>query len=293
MSTRTFVESITSGFPDDLTPLPDTNSSFHSSGSSTNIVGFFSSITWQTWLIIILILALLGINIFTYLAKGTQDIVTISQKILQPIFKLFGYTVLETTKKTIEMGSAGTEAGINVVTDTSVNSINKLEKLGGANGSTNGINGTNGMSSTAVPTSGTSVGVATSGQTTAEQTTAEQNGGQIPVSSSQSSGQYSGQMAKSSQSGASIQNEMEIAQKEESFEKWQQQSLNKALSNASQTANEIQPNDTSISVGKSGWCYIGSDLGVRTCSEVGVNDMCMSGDIFPSQTICMNPNLRP
>lgn len=43
---------------------------------------------------------------------------------------------------------------------------------------------------------------------------------------------------------------------------------------------------------KSGWCYIGDDRGYRACAEVGVNDMCMSGDIFPSHEICVNPKLR-
>lgn len=46
------------------------------------------------------------------------------------------------------------------------------------------------------------------------------------------------------------------------------------------------------STGKSGYCYIGEDRGFRNCIEVGENDKCMSGDIFPSQEICINPNLR-
>ena len=44
--------------------------------------------------------------------------------------------------------------------------------------------------------------------------------------------------------------------------------------------------------GKSGYCYIGEDRGFRNCIEVGENDKCMSGDIFPSREICINPNLR-
>ena len=75
--------------------------------------------------------------------------------------------------------------------------------------------------------------------------------------------------------------------------------LNKALN----TSQNNQPSNTdyqadeassSIQSGppKSGWCYIGEDRGFRTCAEVGVNDKCMSGDIFPSQEICVNPNLR-
>jgi hypothetical protein len=48
----------------------------------------------------------------------------------------------------------------------------------------------------------------------------------------------------------------------------------------------------SKSRGKSGYCYIGEDRGFRTCIEVGEADKCMSGDIFPSQDICINPSLR-
>lgn len=44
--------------------------------------------------------------------------------------------------------------------------------------------------------------------------------------------------------------------------------------------------------GKSGYCYIGEDRGFRSCIQVGQADMCMSGDIFPTHDICINPNLR-
>ena len=48
----------------------------------------------------------------------------------------------------------------------------------------------------------------------------------------------------------------------------------------------------SKSSSKSGWCFIGEDRGFRSCIQVGDNDKCMSGDIFPSQEICVNPKLR-
>ena len=44
--------------------------------------------------------------------------------------------------------------------------------------------------------------------------------------------------------------------------------------------------------GKSGFCYIGEDRGIRSCIQVGLNDECISGDIFPTRQICVNPNLR-
>jgi hypothetical protein len=78
----------------------------------------------------------------------------------------------------------------------------------------------------------------------------------------------------------------------------QTNSLNKALNTSQQpqqeTNNEYEAHEASSSVttGKSGWCYIGEDRGFRTCSQVGVNDVCMSGDIFPSNELCINPSLR-
>ena len=43
---------------------------------------------------------------------------------------------------------------------------------------------------------------------------------------------------------------------------------------------------------KAGYCYIGEDRGFRSCIQVNDTDTCMSGDIFPTQEICINPNLR-
>lgn len=44
--------------------------------------------------------------------------------------------------------------------------------------------------------------------------------------------------------------------------------------------------------GKSGYCYVGEDRGFRSCVSVSPDDTCMSGDIFPSMDICINPSLR-
>ena len=73
----------------------------------------------------------------------------------------------------------------------------------------------------------------------------------------------------------------------------QQNALNRAL-NASKPQEtpkqDYVANDSYAS--KSGWCYIGSEQGYRSCSQVGEADTCMSGNIFPTQDICVNPNLR-
>ena len=56
--------------------------------------------------------------------------------------------------------------------------------------------------------------------------------------------------------------------------------------------SNVQSNTVSGKSGKSGYCYIGTDNGIRTCAPVGKNNECMSGDIFPTNEICMNPDLR-
>jgi len=261
------IKSITNLLSEDLPNLPEISPSTpsystNSSTGSNSIMNFFSSITWQTWIIIILLLALIGINVFAYLAKGTQATATIFDQIFGPILRLFGYATIETTKQTIQNTATGTTAGVNTVADTSVNALNTVQQ--------NVQNGSNTNTMMPTPTSGTSVGLSTSTPNSVQ-----------------------GQMASSSQQGVSLKAQDQIEATEEQF---QQNTLEKALSSASQstsqTGGDVQPYDTTVSTGKAGWCFIGEDLGVRTCSQVGINDVCMSGDVFPSQEICMNPNLR-
>jgi hypothetical protein len=69
--------------------------------------------------------------------------------------------------------------------------------------------------------------------------------------------------------------------------------LQRALSHAKK--QPPQPDDATSRTqrtGKSGYCYIGEDRGFRSCIRVGEQDTCMSGDIFPTHAICVNPRLR-
>jgi hypothetical protein len=73
--------------------------------------------------------------------------------------------------------------------------------------------------------------------------------------------------------------------------------LSTGLANLKKMAPIPSPDDaTSVTQSggrsKSGYCYIGEDRGFRSCIKVGENDQCMSGDIFPTMDICINPNLR-
>jgi len=76
-----------------------------------------------------------------------------------------------------------------------------------------------------------------------------------------------------------------------------EKAIETSMSKKKQSQNIPEPDDATSSTqqfqkGKSGYCYIGEDRGFRSCIKVGEGDKCMSGDIFPTNEICINPNLR-
>lgn len=236
------IKSLTDVFPDELPDLePLTQPSVV---KSEGFFSFLSSIEWSTWLIIILILALLGINVFVYLAKGTQAAAYIVDNIFGPVLKWFGYNVVETAKTTAEVGATGTKAAINIVSETAKGAV-----------------------------SGAISGAVTGAQMARKDTSPHAD------------------ISKGSHIGVPVQDSI---QQEGSQIAWDNDNLEKALAHA-QRGGEVRPDDSLSSIqssGKTGWCFIGEDKGIRACAELGVNDTCMSGDIFPTQAICMNPNLR-
>ena len=237
------VKSITT-FQDELTPLPETSGS---SGVLSSISAFLASITWQTWLIIILILALLGINIFIMLAKGTG----LFAEIFRPIFAFFGIAAIDTTKQTVQTTATGTKAGVDVVAGTTTGALDAARSNLQPNTS-KPIDQSSGYQSS------------TTAKTDNVKLLSEDDQPQGPAGGSR----YPGQQ--------------------------QEESLQRALNDAAK-AYTVEPDSSDSAVqtgGKAGWCYVGSERGIRTCAQIGVNDSCLSGDIFPTQDVCMNPSLR-
>jgi hypothetical protein len=209
------VKTLTGSIPDDLsTPVQSTSSQ-----------KTFLGLSITGWIIIILILALLGINIFTYLAKGTQETASLLGKFLGWFQNIFGITA----KQTINVSETGAKAGISTAANLATTSVDIIAEAGHPQGNTENKN--------------------------------IQSNEQIPV-----------------------QRQMQM--KEDSLHS----SLNQYQMG---TTNEVHAHDGYAASGKAGWCYIGEQNGIRNCAEVGVNDICMSGDIFPTMDVCVNPNLRP
>lgn len=196
----------------------------------------FLGLSLTTWIIIILVLAILGFNIFIYLAKGTQTFSTIFGPYIRYIAGLFGNTAATVVTQTTNTAATGTKAGVDVV-----------------------------------------AGTITSGVDVAQQTVTGATASSSIVGSQKTS--------------ANMQPPLK------------QNSLNNALNSATPQTQAKPPStfsaddatstiQSSKSASKSGWCYIGEDRGFRSCIQVGENDTCISGDIFPSQDICVNPSLR-
>ena len=69
---------------------------------------------------------------------------------------------------------------------------------------------------------------------------------------------------------------------------------NSVISNSilsKQNSDDPDPYTSEIT-GKSGYCFVGMDSNVRSCVQVSTSDKCMSGNIFPSMELCVNPSLR-
>jgi hypothetical protein len=208
--------------------------SIFSSPSSTNdssgFFDFFKNISWGTWLIIFLILAFLGFNIFVYLAKGTQDITNFFAPFLE---KIFG-TSVSTVGNVVDVSAEGAKAVVSGAADVVNTGLTDIQNI-----TPDGLNANSSLSNQSI-------------QSSIPQTDVTQNN-----------------------------------------------ALNKAL-NSQQNSNDYdyEAHQASSSIhsggtGQAGWCYIGEDRGYRSCAKVGVNDTCMSGDIFPTNELCINPNLRP
>lgn len=209
-------------------------------GSSTEPESFFEKIknlNLTTWLIIIIILAFLGINIFAYLAEGTETVTGIFGPIVKKMAGLVAYLTGQTVsvaaeggKTVVGVAAQGSKAVVDVAAGTAETALDVVQDI-------------------ARP-----------------------------------------EDAKSSMQKNKITQEPDIMQGN---------ALNSALNKSkhmNQTGeNNYEADDSLSSIqgrGKSGWCYIGEDRGFRTCAKVGENDTCMSGEIFPTQEVCINPNLR-
>lgn len=68
--------------------------------------------------------------------------------------------------------------------------------------------------------------------------------------------------------------------------------LNTALDSATKDSSYKAHDGLQSVKAKAGWCFVGAEKGFRNCVEVGETETCLSGDIFPTSQVCINPKLR-
>jgi hypothetical protein len=219
------------------------------------------------WIILpaILIFAVIGFVVYkTYLDKSNQMSSFSSQfdSFSKYFLGLFGTTAADTTKTITTNAATGTKAGVDVAEVTVNKGVNKVEKA------TGDIVGANAQTS-----------IKGSQQTDLYKDHDNNS------TSNYESDQFNHQQSQYNQSQFN-QNKSH----ENQYNKYNKNNKkNEDSFNADDSSSCIQSNKSS---NKAGWCFIGQDQGFRSCIQVGENDECMSGDIFPSQEICVNPKLR-
>ena len=182
------------------------------SSNGNDVSGWFKWFFFNRYMLIAIILAYLGFNLFSYFGS----LLKVIMDIIRPLISILGYTTAETAKEVVKVAKVGSKGVIDVAAGVTTGGINVLEKglTGSSKKSTNGA-GTLAALNKKPPKAA------------------------FPIPDD---------------AGSKTQ-------------------ANKAKS-------------------KSGYCYIGEDRGFRSCIQVNDTDTCMSGDIFPTQEICINPSLR-
>jgi hypothetical protein len=251
----------------------------------------------MTWTIIILILAFFGLNIFKYLAGGTQVVSDILGNIMLKITTFFSFITLGVFKQTIDTVSTGINSTVNAtqnfVNSGVNNSLKYISKESNipftfqslASNHPNLLSSSSSSSSS--PSSNSSI------PSLASSPSLNRNS----IQGSSKSSLLSTNIENKKQNNDSLSSGMSCVNKPSKQLSKSDMNLavnhNQTNNNSScqnQTGGNYDPNDSMNN--KSNWCFIGEQNNVRTCASVSSSNLCMSGDIFPSQEMCVNPNLR-
>lgn len=280
-NTSNFSSSILNANAGELSNFQNTGAS-----SSNSFLDSFKSISPVAWVIIVILLAFLGFNIFAYLAYGTQELADffgpMTAKFLGIFTAITGQVVdvtAEGTKVVVETAADGTTTIIDKtadVIDTGLTSVQNVAR---------GVESRVASSSLKIqPIQGVLQPPDIMANNALNQKLNKPSQGTIAqgAQGQGTMGQGQGTMGQGQQ-GTMGQGQGTITQGQQG----QQGQGLQGEYQADESNSTIQSGS-----GKSGWCYIGEDRGFRSCAEVGPNDACMSGDIFPTHDVCINPNLR-
>jgi hypothetical protein len=197
-------------------------------------------------LLIVLLLALIGFNVFTYLDDITEWFGDTFGAPFRAVARWLGYAAADTVKTTVDVTTEGAKSAVDIAAGAATSGIDVLQQTIGSKG-------------------------------------ASADHANAHADKRNNNNNHKGTGTRTNDNNERPSSEVET----------ESSSLETALSHAKKKAP--QPDDATSRIqrtGKSGYCYIGEDRGFRSCIKVGEQDTCMSGDIFPTHAICINPRLR-
>ena len=240
--------------PPDFAPAYDPSFPSYDEVAGSSSSSSSTSSLWIRALLIIILLALIGFNVFTYLDDITQWFGDTFGAPFQSVARFLGYAATDAVKTTADVTAKGAKSAVDIAAGAATSGIDVLQKTIGGEGN-QGKQGNQGNQG--------NQGKPDNNDNNA--TNANHANNQVI--------QYTNtNNLKKSDAELSLENALSHAKKE-----------------------PPQPDDATSRTqrtGKSGYCYIGEDRGFRSCIQVGEQDTCMSGDIFPTHAICVNPRLR-
>jgi hypothetical protein len=218
-------------------------------------------------LIGIFIIALLGLNLFYFLGRATDETVGFLKPIIDWLAKTFGIVfgqtvdvVEEGTKAGVDVTAGVLKSGVDVTKDVTIDTVDLGADV--ARSSANVVTGT-------ISSTGNMVRhPETSYSTNVQRTT------HAPIYDIQE------------------QNGRENEARYTPQQKHTQSVKNEHARRGIYSENDMPVQGTNAPNKHHGWCYIGTDRGIRSCARVENQMECMSGPLFPTLDVCVNPELR-
>jgi len=241
-----------------------------SSSSSSSISSLFKKVFF--WIAIILILAFLGFNIFAYLAYGT-DIFT---SLMAPFTYTIAYFTGETAKTTLTHTSQGTQA---IVTESS-NFLQIFLKF-----MTDLFNNTLVLLTT---TTTSTINYLQSNMKNLQSNIEKDKTTNVKPEKQVIAPSVN---IKETSDNTDENDESTLLKEERKVEARVpnvSDNIKKLIIQKEKTEPEPVQSDTQ----QNGYCYIGKINNSRYCAKVSSKNSCMSGDIFPTMAVCINPNLK-
>jgi hypothetical protein len=252
---------------------PETGSDYMQGSSSSP--SLFKKVFF--WIAIILVLTVLGFNIFAYLAYGTD----IFASLMAPFTYTIAYFTGETAKTTLTHTSQGTQAIVN----ESSNFLQIFLKF-----MTDLFNNTLVLVTT---TSTSAIDYLQSNMKSLESNIEKDKTTNVKPEKQIQDKEISEKSANAKETSDDIDDiDDSTLLKEERKVEARVPNVSDNIKKLIIQKEKTEPEPVHSDTQQNGYCYIGKINNSRYCAKVSSKNSCMSGDIFPTMAVCINPNLK-